>query len=89
MQLDSQRPTSAEIGPSKSANLRRKVFKSPNRLAADLIRLGKITSFQANVLYGNLPIPLTIGPFRITESLESWLGTHWLKAIDTSRPKRP
>ncbi len=64
-------------------------LQDPNRLAAELIRIGKITSFQANVLFGNLAIPLAIGSFRITESLESRLGTHWLKAMDTSRTKRP
>ncbi len=59
----------------------------PNRLAAELIRLGKISSFQANVLFGELPIPLAIGPYRITESLESRLGSNWLLAVDSSRPK--
>ncbi|MCY2985220.1 MAG: hypothetical protein NTY15_16465 [Planctomycetota bacterium] len=64
-------------------------LQDPNRLAAELIRIGKVTSFQANVLFGNLAVPLVIGSFRITEPLESKLGTHWLKAVDTSRTKRP
>ena len=58
-----------------------------SKLAAELIRLGKITSFQANVLFGELPIPLAIGPYRISESLESRLGSNWLQATDSSRPK--
>jgi len=61
----------------------------PSKLAAELIRLGKITSFQANVMFGELPIPLAVGPYRITESLESRLGSNWLQAIDSSRPKHP
>ena len=58
------------------------------KLAAELIRLGKLTSFQANVLVGNLSIPLAIGPYRITESLESKLGPNWLHATDSTRTKR-
>ena len=57
------------------------------KLAAELIRLRKITSFQANVLFGELPIPIAIGPYRISESLESRLGSNWLQATDSSRPK--
>ncbi len=59
-----------------------------SKLAAELIRLGKISSFQANVLFRDLPIPLAIGPYRISESLESRLGSNWLQAIDSSRPKQ-
>ena len=81
---DECRKWAIEVSQSSSESLH-----DTNQLAAELIRLGKITSFQANVLFANLPIPVVIGPFRITESLESRLGTHWLKAVDTSRPKCP
>ena len=80
---DECRSWAIEISKSSPESL-----QDPNRLAAELIRIGKITSFQANVLFGTLAVPLTIGSFRITESLESRLGTHWLKAIDTSGNKR-
>jgi len=81
---DECRKWAIDVSKSSSESL-----QDPNRLAAELIRLGKITSFQANVLFGNLPIPVVIGPFRIIESLESRLGKQWLKAIDTSRPENP
>ena len=81
---DECRSWAIEISRSSPESL-----QDPNRLAGELIRIGKITSFQANVLFGTLAVPLSIGSFRITESLESRLGTHWLKAIDTSRNKRP
>ena len=60
-----------------------------SKLAAGLIRLGKITSFQANVLYGDLSIPIAIGPYRISESLEARLGANWFLAFDSSRSKHP
>ncbi len=63
-------------------------MQDSSKLAAELIRLGKITSFQANVLFANLPIPLSFGPYRITESLESKLGPNWLLAVDSTRTKR-
>jgi len=63
-------------------------LRDATKLAAELIRLGKLTSFQANVLFGNLAIPLAIGPYRITESLESKLGPNWLLATDSTRTKR-
>jgi serine/threonine protein kinase len=81
---DECRNWAIEISKSSPESL-----QEPNRLAAELIRVGKITSFQANVLFGNLAIPLAIGSFRITESLEFSLGAHWLKAIDTRRITRP
>ncbi len=61
----------------------------PTKLAVELIRLGKLTSFQANVIIENLLFPLAIGPFRILESLETRLGPNWLLAMDSSRPKKP
>lgn len=60
-----------------------------SKLATVLIRLGKITSFQANVLFDDLPIPIAVGPYRITESLESSLGANWFLAFDSSRSKHP
>lgn len=63
-------------------------LRDATKLAAELIRLGKLTSFQANVLFSNLAIPIAIGPFRITESLESKLGPNWLLATDSTRTKR-
>jgi len=63
-------------------------LRNATKLAAELIRLGKLTSFQANVLFGNLAIPLAIGPYRVTESLESKVGANWLLATDSTRTKR-
>ena len=63
------------------------LLNDPSKLAGELIRLRKITPFQANVLFSELPIPIAIGPYRITESLESKLGANWFQAFDTSRPK--
>ena len=60
-----------------------------SKLAAGLIRLGKITSFQANVLYGDLSIPIAIGPYRISESLEARLGANWFLAFDSIRSNHP
>ena len=64
-------------------------LQDQTKLAAELIRLGKITSFQANVLVENSHLPLAIGPFRIRESLETTFGPNWLLALDSSRSKPP
>ena len=72
---------------SHSAGL--ETLHNPSKLATELIRLGKITSFQASVIFGNQPISLAIGPFRLVDSLESQLGPHWFLAIDSSLPKQP
>ncbi len=61
----------------------------PTKLASELIRSGKITSFQAKVFFGNSHFPLAIGPYRILESLETRLGPNWLLAMDSSRPTQP
>ncbi|MEQ1828836.1 MAG: hypothetical protein ABL921_22930 [Pirellula sp.] len=58
----------------------------PNRLLAELIGLKKITPFQANVLYRQIQVPLTISKFRLTSSLEAELGPYWFEAIDSSTP---
>jgi serine/threonine protein kinase len=61
--------------------------QEPSRLLAELIRLGKVTPFQANVLLRGLPIPLSIGEYRLVRSLESELGKHWFQAIDSEHKK--
>ncbi len=74
-----------EISHSRSPEC----LHDPSKLASELIRLGKITTFQANVVFGNSNFPLSLGPHRILESLESRLGPNWLLAIDSSRPNQP
>ncbi|HUP80792.1 MAG TPA: hypothetical protein VM260_19735 [Pirellula sp.] len=64
------------------------LLNDPSKLASELIRLGKITPYQANVLFSDLPVPIAIGPYRITESLESKLGANWFLAFDSNRPKK-
>jgi len=72
-----------EIAQSSAAE----ALHAPQTLAAELIRLRKISPFQANVLFGNLPIPLAIGPYRLTESLESIYGTNWFHASEARKAK--
>jgi serine/threonine protein kinase len=52
------------------------------KLLASLIQLGKLTPFQANVLYRGLPVALQLGPYRIERSMEAELGPDWFSAID-------
>jgi serine/threonine protein kinase len=62
-------------------------LQDPVRLVAELIRLGKITSFQANVLFHGLAIPLSIGPYRLESSLEQELGKHWFEVVEKNHSK--
>ena len=63
------------------------LLNDPSKLAGELIRFGKITTYQAKVFFSELPIPIVLGPYRITESLESKLGANWFLAFDSNRPK--
>ncbi len=80
---DDCRSWATEIAKSSSPEL----LQDPIKLAEALIRLGKLSPFQANVLFANLPIPIAFGPYRLTESLESALGSHWFQAIDFAKAK--
>jgi serine/threonine protein kinase len=62
------------------------VLLDPSRLAAELIKQGRITSFQANVLFHGLGIPLVLDGFRLTKSLEAELGKGWFEAESGSSP---
>ncbi len=62
-------------------------LQDPTSLASELIRLGKITPFQANVLFHGLAIPLSIGPYRLERSLEQELGKNWFEVDETKRSK--
>ena len=62
------------------------VLLDPSRLAAELIKQGRITSFQANVLFHGLGIPLVLDGFRLTKSLEAELGKGWFEAQSGSSP---
>jgi len=62
-------------------------IQDPTSLVAELIRLGKITPFQANVLFHGLAIPLSIGPYRLERSLEQELGKNWFEVDETKRSK--
>jgi serine/threonine protein kinase len=55
------------------------------KLVTELIRSGRITSFQGNVLFRHLPIPLIVGSYKLTRSLESDLGKDWFEAIEVGR----
>ncbi len=82
---DDCRSWAIAIAKSSSSEL----LQDPNKLAQELIRLGKLSPFQANVLFDNLPIPIAIGSYRLTESLASTLGANWFQAIDVANPKAP
>jgi serine/threonine protein kinase len=56
-------------------------------LVSELIRLGKITPFQANVLFHGMAIPLSIGPYRLESSLEQELGKHWFEVVEKNHSK--
>ena len=62
------------------------VLLDPSRLATELIKQGRITSFQANVLFHGLGIPLVLDGFRLTKSLEAELGKGWFEAQSGSSP---
>lgn len=62
-------------------------LQDPVSLVSELIRLGKITTFQANVLFHGLAIPLSIGPYRLERSLEQELGKNWFEVDETKRSK--
>lgn len=62
------------------------VLLDPSRLATELIQQGRITSFQANVLFHNLGIPLVLDGFKLTKSLEAELGKGWFEAHVGSSP---
>jgi hypothetical protein len=62
-------------------------LQDPVSLVSDLIRLRKITSFQANVLFHGLAIPLSIGPYRLESSLEQELGKHWFEVVEKNHSK--
>lgn len=62
-------------------------LQDPTSLLSELIRLGKITSFQANVLFHGLAIPLSIGPYRLESSLEQELGKHWFEVVEKNHSK--
>jgi serine/threonine protein kinase len=57
-------------------------LQDPTSLVSELIRLGKITPFQANVLFHGMAIPLSIGPYRLESSLEQELGKHWFEVVE-------
>ncbi len=79
---DECRSWATEIAKSSSPD----VLHDPERLAAELIRLGKITSFQANVLFTNQAISLVCGSYRIIQPLVSTLGPNWFQAVDVAKP---
>ncbi len=62
-------------------------LQDPVSLVAELIRIGNITSFQANVLFHGLAIPLSIGPYRLESSLELELGKHWFEVVEKNHLK--
>ena len=62
------------------------VLLDPSRLASELIKQGRLTSFQANVLFHNLKIPLVLDDFKLTKSLESELGKGWFETQSAASP---
>lgn len=62
------------------------VLLDPSHLATELIQQGRITSFQANVLFHSLGITLVLDGFRLTRSLEAELGKGWFEAQSRSSP---
>ena len=55
------------------------------QLATDLIRTGKLTTFQLNSLLEPIPRPLALGPYRIVDTLSDLLGLNWVQATDIHR----
>jgi len=62
------------------------VLLDTSRLATELIKQGRITSFQANVLFHSLGIPLVLDGFRLTKSLEAELDKGWFEAQSVASP---
>lgn len=79
---------------SAAASAGAEVLGDPGLLAKELVAAGKLTPYQANVLFRGLSHPIRVNDVVVVRSLESELGPNWYAAKrfhdgDTGEAKGP